>query len=379
MSWSLSWRAWQDVRRFGKLSSFERRVVFYAEDGTALAYLGSLAEALVKEHGIEVCYLTSSPTDIWLTKPPSGIKPFFIGNGSARTALFMGLEAKVVVMTMPDLETFHLKRSKVGGVHYIYVFHSLVSTHMIYRPGAFDHFDTIFCAGPHHINEIRRNEAVHHLKPKQLVEHGYSRLDTLLSLAPQNSAPDNIIKRVLIAPSWGDQGLLETQGEELINILLEAGYHVTLRPHPMTLRRHPGLLISLLKEFGTHSAFNIGKDIGATEAFFQNDIMISDWSGAALEYALVRQRPVIFVDVPRKINNPDYENLGIEPLEVSVRHKIGVIVSANDLSSLPERLKCIDIKQFQVQIAEQKNKIVFNVGRSSQVGAAHIARILKDG
>ena len=64
------------------------------------------------------------------------------------------MDVDVVVMTMPDLNQFQIKRSRFS-VHYVHVQHSLVSLHMIYRKGAFDHFDTVFCSY-HHIAEIRR-------------------------------------------------------------------------------------------------------------------------------------------------------------------------------------------------------------------------------
>ena len=52
---------------------------------------------------------------------------------------------------------YYLKRSKYS-VHYIYVPHSLSSLHSIYRKGAFDYFDTLFCVGPHHVKEARKLE-----------------------------------------------------------------------------------------------------------------------------------------------------------------------------------------------------------------------------
>ena len=47
--------------------------------------------------------------------------------------------------------------------------------------------------------------------------------------------------------------------------------------------------------------------------------MISDYSGAALEFAFTFNKPIIFVDVPKKINNKNYEILNITPLEVSIK------------------------------------------------------------
>ncbi len=82
-----------------------------------------------------------------------------------RTVFFSTLDVDILAMTMPDLETFHIKRSQ-NGVHYAFVPHSIVSTHMVYRNGAFDHFDTVFCAGPHHVAEVRKHEAMRNLPKK---------------------------------------------------------------------------------------------------------------------------------------------------------------------------------------------------------------------
>ena len=42
------------------------------------------------------------------------------------------------------LESIPNKKSK-NKVHYVYIQHSLVSLHMAYREGAFDHYDYILC------------------------------------------------------------------------------------------------------------------------------------------------------------------------------------------------------------------------------------------
>ena len=43
--------------------------------------------------------------------------------------------------------------------------------------------------------------------------------------------------------------------------------------------------------------------------------MISDWSGVAIEYAFAFEKPVLFIDTPQKINNPDCYQIDIVPLE----------------------------------------------------------------
>ena len=84
---------------------------------------------------------------------------------------------------------------------------------------------------------------MYNLKQKNLVECGYGLLDKLIrskiftTMQQQNFLSKNNKKNVLIAPSWGKQNLLESTGIELIKILLDAGYHVTVRPHPMTVKK----------------------------------------------------------------------------------------------------------------------------------------------
>ena len=65
--------------------------------------------------------------------------------------------------------------------------------------------------------------------------------------------------------------------------------------------------------------FSFERDIVGDESLYSSDIMISDWSGVALEYAFALKKPVIFCDLPRKINNKNYLELEIDPIEVSIR------------------------------------------------------------
>jgi len=373
-------REWSEMRRFNALGSRSRSIVFYAEDKASWSHLGPLVRELTEKMDRQVCYLTSDTNDPILSKSDKRIHAFCIGDGMVRTMLFMSLKADVCVMTMPDLQTFHIKRSKIHPVHYVYVFHSMVSTHMIYRKSAFDHFDTVFCVGPHHAIEIRKAESINGLTAKHLLEHGYGRLDTLLA-EKNNHVPDHDViqshpKRILVAPSWGPNGLLENHGLSLTPILLDAGFHVTVRPHPMTVRHHRDLIRALKDQFGSNPRFVLETDVASSDSLRSSDLMVGDYSGAALEYAFVYERPVLFVDMPRKINNPDYERIDCEPLEVGIRQRIGDIVRPEDLSEIPaviERL-CSDPCEWSQRIRQVRAETVYHIGRSASVGARHIVQ-----
>jgi YidC/Oxa1 family membrane protein insertase len=105
--------------------------------------------------------------------------------------------------------------------------------------------------------------------------------------------------------------------------------------------------------------------------------MISDWSGAALEYAFGLERPVLFVDVPKKINNPDYLNIGLEPVEIAVRSQIGEVVSPDRLSDVPAALDrlCENPENWREAICEVRDRLIYNVGSSAKVSADYIAKV----
>ena len=124
---------WNELKRFENLSESERSIVFYAENEFYYIYLKSILEELIKKYQLNICYVTSSKSDPLLKNENENIKSFYIGEGTVRTKFFLNLRADVLVMTMPDLQTFHIKRSKVKEVNYVYIFHSTVSTHLVYR------------------------------------------------------------------------------------------------------------------------------------------------------------------------------------------------------------------------------------------------------
>jgi len=310
----------------------------------------------------------------------SRVQTFYVGLGAFRTSWFQSLEADVLVMTMPDFGTYHIKRSK-HLVHYIYLHHSMVSSHMAYRPNAFDNFDSILCVGPHHRNETRASEEQNSLHPKSLLDAGYGVVDSIL--ASEYAMADDLpeagqrSKRVLVAPSWGEHGLLETKGTELIEILLGAGYLVTVRPHYMTIRNHPKLLSELRKGFSSDPNFLLDTDLESQGTVHSTDIMISDWSGAALEFAFGLESPVLFIDMPKKVNNPYYTGIGLEPIEIGVRSQIGEVVSPDQLSDVPAALDrlCENPGTWREAIVEARSRLIYNLGNSASVSADYISKV----
>ena len=371
----------KELEKFNELDLDERSIVFYSEDISSFVHFEQIIHELTEKMGCQICYVTSAKDDPILTSQNKRIKAFYIGLGAIRTKFFMELKAEVLVMTMPNLETYFIKRSKVYPVHYVYVFHSIVSTHTIYRKGAFDHFDSIFCVGPHHVEEISATESVYNLKHKNLVKYGYGLLDNLQtnkSMKNQQRCTEDGKKKILVAPSWGKNGLLETKGLELVKILLDGGYHVTVRPHPMTIRKWSKTIKAIENEFKSNANFEIEKDVSTFESLYSAYGLISDWSGIAIEYAFACELPVLYIDGSPKINNSSYDKIACEALEITIRNLIGKVISPNELESLPKIIESTyeNIDNFKTKIQEVRDKTVFNLGESGMNGAQEIVKIL---
>jgi len=369
---------WKELRRFEKLSEHESAIVFYAENKASMNHFKTLIFELTEKMDLEICYVTSVKDDPMLTYTNLKIRSFYIGDGTVRTKFFLTLKARILIMDMPDLEKFHIKRSKVYPVHYIYIFHSMFSVHSYLREGAIDHYDTIFCVGEHHKNEIREIEKIYGLKPKKLIEYGFGRLDTLLDqkekLQKTNKKSNELI---IISPSYGKNNLLEICGLDLLDILLNSNFKILLRPHFKTLKESKKLIHTILEKFGDNPNFTLEEGIIPSEKFHTSKCMISDWSGISLEYAFTFERPVIFIDVPKKILNPNSTDISLEPIEISIREKIGYVISPANLVKIPNVIKKInENKSLNNQIEKIRSETVYHIGNSAEIGSKYIQELI---
>jgi len=323
---------------FNRLMPESRKIVFYAEDIQSQNFLIDLLKELLVKFNQEICYLTSDINDSIFSEMERhpNLKVFYIGSGFIRTWLFINLKADLLITTMPDLEIFHLKRSKIYPVHYLYIFHALVSTHSNYRKGAFDSFNTIFCTGKQQISEIRKTEKYYDLPKKNIFKDGYRPLEYLINESKLYSKKSSDKLKILIAPTWGENNIFEHCINELLENLLNADNEIFLRPHPMTLRNNSDEIKKLKNRFSNYTNFNLQEDQKDRSILFESDVLITDWSGIGIEYGLGLLKPVIYIDLPKKNFNPDYKKINITPIEFKIRSEIGKILNSNNLESINE-------------------------------------------
>ncbi len=357
----------------------KKEIIFYSEHEGYYPYFEGVIAELTEKYSRNLCYITSDFNDPIFEKQTEKINAFYLDKLLAVFMLFVN--CRVFVITLTDLNQFHLKRS-YNPVQYVYIFHSLASTHMKFREGSYDHYDYILCPGPYHMKEIRRREELAGLKSKKLLEGGYYRLERIYAAYQKYLSAKDLSSEektmVLIAPSWGDSNLLESCGERLTDILLKAGFAVIMRPHPETTKRSPELIASLVFKFGSNPHFILEKSVATDDSLIRADCLICDYSGVALEYAFGTEKPVISIDVPVAAKNPNYKELGLEPLEVSIRSEIGEVVVPDKLDMVPKVISRLiaHTDTNRQRIAQLRNESIYAFGQSSDIAARCITDIL---
>ena len=367
-------KEFQGYRAYKKLPKSYKKVVFYSESFQDWHHLKPLLNALLDDD-IAVTYVTSDDRDPGLLKLSNKYRSIYIGKGFFRILFFQFLRAKLLILTMMDLNNFELKRS-MHPVHYVYIFHSLTSTHMVDTEKSFDHYDTIFCAGPHQKKEIELREKNKDLKAKNLVPYGYPRIEKLIQLS---SKPKNEKKVILLAPTWGEQSIINLMGMEICSIILNQGYSLILRPHHETIKRSPQLIDEIENKYSHLETFRLVREMGDSESLLQSDLLICDWSGTAIEYAFGLEKPIIFIDIPPRVRNPNWREIQSEPLEMSIREKVGRVVCPSKLDELPSSISQL-LNEDQLSsspIKSLREEFIYNLSRSEITGREEIKRLLK--
>lgn len=370
-----------DYKRFFSVAN--KHLVFYSEKSGFYKYFKDVIAYLIEKSNVVIHYVTNDPNDqiFEIAKTQKQIKPYYIGEKRLIT-LFMKMDADIVVMTCPDLDKYHLKRSYVrNDIEYIYMFHYPLSTHMVLQNGALDHYDTIFCVGDFQFDEIRAAERVYNLPEKKLISAGYGQLEQLYNDYQKLDLKKREHPKILIAPSWQPDNILDSCLDSLLAQLLNHGYEVVVRPHPEYVKRYKPRMDQIVHKYENceDSGLRFELDFTSNTSIFDSDVLITDWSGTAYEFSFVTLKPAVFIDTKPKINNPEYKRLGIEPLEFVLRSEVGIRVDPEKLDELNEQIQNLLTSQdkYAKHIEEIREKYIANFGTSGQVGGQYILSQLK--
>ena len=108
-------------------------------------------------------------------------------------------------------------------------------------------------------------------------------------------------------------------------------------------------------------------------------LLITDWSGIAIEFIWGMNKPVIYINTPKKIENIDYKELSIEPIEDQIRNLNENVLEVKDCKDIDIIINNIlkdDHWISEKQLALKRNNI-FNWGSSSDMSANYIVNYLE--
>lgn len=368
----------QDYKRFMKYG--EKQIVFYSEKNGFYKYFQNIIEVILRKTDIVIHYITNDPKDEVFKLANDNFRVYYIGENKL-IVLMMKLETDIMVMTTPDLQRYHLKRSLVkDDIEYIYIDHAIGSSNLTLRKHALDYFDTIFATNITCEPEIREMEKLYSTKQKNIVEWGYGLLDNMIENYEKNISAEKKAdeKTILIAPSWQEDNILDLCIRDLLNGLLGKGYKVIVRPHPQYLRHCEVKLDILANEYKDAADFEIQKDFSSNSTVYNADILISDWSGIAYEYSLCTLKPTLFINTPMKVMNPDYQEISVTPFDIETRNKIGIALEVNELDKVGATVEKLlnDVSFSKEEMKKVREHYIYNIGRSGEVGADYIIKQL---
>ena len=371
----------EDNKRFYSDDN-NKELVFYSAAGGFYKYFSRMIDYVTQNSDIVVHYVTGDAEDkIFKTANPQ-IVPYYIGD-KALIPFMMKMDASMVVMTMPDLQQYHIKRSLVRkDVEYIYTNHAMASFHMQLREGALDYYDTIFCYGQHHMDEVRATEKFYQLPAKKLVKAGYGLLDTLLEQVGDLPRQESAVKKILIAPSWQQDNIFELCLDKVLEQLVGREYCVIIRPHPEFTKRFPAKMEKIRAQYAAQlgDRFMIDTDFFSNQSIFTADLLITDWSGIAQEFSYSTQKPSLFINTPVKVMNPEYWRINITPLEFSLRDKAGVSLDIDQLDKLYDCAKELlsNPEKYRAQIQAFMEENLFYIGDNGKAAGEYIIRTLQE-
>ena len=367
-----------DYKKFFSIAN--KKLVFYSESNGFYKYYKGIIEYILENTNIIIHYITSDYNDqiFELAKTQKHIKPYYIEEKKLIT-LMMKMDADVVVMTMPDIDNYHIKRSYIRkDIEYIYIPHGIDSPNLTMRKGSMDNYDSVFVTGKHQREECEKTNQIYNLKNRKIIDWGYSLLDDMISDYKKSKKKSHKEKTIMIAPSWQKDNIIDLCLDEILKSLKDKNYQVIVRPHPQQVR-HMKDAFEKMKEKYVNTNIEIQTDFSKTSSVFNADLLITDWSSIGYEYAFTTEKPVISIDTPMKIMNPEYKKIKVEPFNIWARKQIGEVVKIKDIKNIDKIIDEIleSPKKYQKKISTLKKDSVYNLGNSAEVGAEYIINCIQ--
>lgn len=292
--------------------------------------------------GVDVVYMTASPDDPALENPYEHIRGEFIGKNNKAFARMNFLNAGIVFSTTPGLDVYQWKRSK-DVQYYVHILHGANDV-TGYRMFGVDYYDGILLSGEYQVQQVRDLEKLRDLPAKDVVKVGIPYMDEMtkrLEAAPVAETGGQE-RTVLLAPTWGKSSIFQKYGGKILEVLLQTGYHIIVRPHPQSFTSEKEMLEKLMQEYPASDQLEWNRDNDNFDVLKRTDILISDFSGIVFEFAFVYDKPVIYADTEYDSSPYDAWWLDTPFWTFTALPRIGQKLTMDNLDNLKEMIdECI--------------------------------------
>lgn len=328
------------------------------------------------QRGVDVTYMTASADDPALENDFAHVKAEFIGAGNRAFARLNFLNASLVLSTTPGLDVYQWKRSKQVDC-YVHLPHA-ASDITGYRMFGIDYYDAILLSGQYQADDVRALEKLRSLPEKDIVKVGIPYMDDMdarLQSAPPMAEHE---KTVLLAPSWGDSAILKKYGEKIIQVLLDTGYHIIVRPHPQSFTSEKDVLDRIMRKYPDSDQLEWNRDTDNFDVLRRSDILISDFSGVIFDFALVYDKPVIYADTEFDDSPYDAWWLDTPYWTFTALPRIGQKLTPDNMTSLREMIDaCLSDPRYSAGRDEVRAETWEHRGEGAQRTADYLVSKLK--
>lgn len=352
---------------------------------------------------LSLIFYTSSEDDPALFEKYNFVKTQFIGEGNKAFAKLNMLNAKILLSTTPGLDVYQWKRSR-NVDYYVHVPHT-VDDLAGYRMFGLDFYDAVLTSGKNQVSLIRKMEELRpNIKQKEIVTVGSVPLDNLkkrfdtirhselvsestkemLKQVQHDSNDKNSehgnningklvettsVKTVLLAPSWGESGMLTRFGDKMLSALSKTDFNIIIRPHPQTVVSEQKILQPLMEKFSNEKYPNLewNFDNDNFAALNKSDILITDFSGIIFDFACVFDKPLIYTKHAFNTLPYDADWLSEPMWSFRVVDKIGIELKEENLNNISDLINsALNSKNLQNGRNEIRSECWENVSLSAQ-------------
>ena len=312
-----------------------------------------------------VVYLTCSEDDPVFSRKYEYVTAEFIGEGNKAFSRLNLLNASVVLSSTPSLDVFQWKRSRNVDC-YIHIFHAPNDV-ILYRMFGVDHYDALIVSGEYQEKQLRQMEELRGISPRDVEVCGMPYLDEMKRRLSEAGELPPHERTVILAPTWGANGIFSIFGDKVVDSLIKTGYKVIIRPHPQSFTSEKEMMDRLMAKYNDPSKVEWNTDNDNFEVLRRSDILISDYSGILFDYSLVFDKPVIYTKAGIDYSPLDAAWTDEETWTLSILPSLGFELNDDNVSDLKTLIDtCIEDPSFTEGRRKARSETWFHMGEGTK-------------